>query len=168
MPCNHKWRLFPPLQKYIVWQQWTSIPATKMWSMGHQSALMSPGSLWKCRLLELTRWFQQVWRQVWCQMPYKSGERDTYRLSSDLHLPAMVSSPTSTQLKVHSLKAELHIHSLSASGVFLLVRDSWGLSPALGDIKLPWSHTWLSLVLLSCSWLNSRQPFQKNMSWDKD
>lgn len=156
------------ITKYFVWQQWTSIPATKMWSMGHQSALMSSGSLWKCRLLELTRWFQQVWRQVWCQTPYKSWERDTYRLSSDLHLPAMVSSPTSTQLKVHSLKAELHIHSLSASGVFLLVRDSWGLSPALGDIKLPWSHTWLSLVLLSCSWLNSRQPFQKNMSWDKD
>lgn len=80
-----------------IWQLWTGSPATKMWSMGHQSALMSSGSFWKCRLLELTRWFQQVWRQVWYQIPHKSGERNTHRLSSDLHLPAMVSSPTCTQ-----------------------------------------------------------------------
>lgn len=49
-----------------------------LWSMGHLS--VSIHVIWKLIAMQTVgadKMAQQVWQQVWCQMPYSSGKRNT-------------------------------------------------------------------------------------------
>lgn len=164
MPCNHKCRTCPPSQKYFIWQQWTSITAPLSVVRGPSVSIHVIWKLTAVQTVGADKRAQQVWQQVCCQRPSTGRERNSY---------IVVLWPPSSH---HGILT--HIHTIIGTLFKCRTSDSlqvcfWSLplheTPGatlqpLGTLSFPGPTR---LFLLSCSWLNSHWPFQKNMYRDK-
>lgn len=124
MPCNHKCRAFPPSRKNFIWQQWTSVTATK--SVVHGPSI----SQHPCYLEAYSN--ADCWRRqdgsaglATGLMPdaiFKWKEKHLWTCPLTSIFPPWHPHPHTHNNRYIFLNAELQIHSRSASGVFLLVR----------------------------------------------